>query len=154
MDRSLLYISRKTIPLETDKAEIANILATARVHNAKVGITGGLINTNYAFAQLLEGPGEAIDDLMERIEDDPRHVNVQILRYYPITRRKLPDWSMAYSGPSSYVANRIEPLLGKDLEPDHRQIDRLAAMLVQFASAHDDPAELAEARGEPPPAWS
>jgi hypothetical protein len=122
-----------------EETEIANILEVSLARNAEVGITGGLINTTYAFAQLLEGPGQAIDDLMQRIEEDWRHANVQILRYDAIMRRRLPDWSMAYSGPSTYVANQIEQLLGKDIEPESRKIDRLINMLVQLAEAQADP---------------
>lgn len=139
MERSLLYVSRKTLPPALEEQEIAKILAVSRAHNAEVGITGGLINTTYAFAQLLEGPGKAIEDLMQRIEEDWRHANVQTLRYEAILRRRLPDWSMAYSGPSTYVANQIEQLLGKDIGSESRKVDRLINMLVQLAVAPGDP---------------
>jgi hypothetical protein len=138
MERSLLYTSRKTIPAERESTEIANILAVSRVYNEAAGITGGLINTSHAFAQLLEGPTNAIDDLMERIAIDRRHENVRILRLDVIRDRQLPGWSMAYSGSWTYVAKRVEPLIGGDLESDRKMIDTLMELIVKFAKADDD----------------
>jgi hypothetical protein len=139
MERSLLYTSHKTIPAECESTEIAKILAVARVHNARVGITGGLINTSRFFAQLLEGPAAAIDDLMSRIATDCRHETVRILRCDVITHRQLTGWSMAYSGSWTFVANRVEPLVGADLESDPERIDALMELIVKFARADDQP---------------
>jgi hypothetical protein len=138
MNRSLLYTSRKTIPVEFETTEIAKILAAARAHNVAAGITGGLVNTRYAFAQLLEGPAKAIDDLMGRISIDRRHTNVCILRFVALTDRKLPGWSMAYSGSWTFVAKRVERLVGAEIESDPQRIDELIELIVKFVEANDD----------------
>jgi hypothetical protein len=135
MLRSLLYTSRKTIPTDCESIEIANILAVASAHNLANGITGGLVNTRNAFAQLLEGPANAVDDLMSRISIDRRHENVRTLRLATITHRQLPGWSMAYSGAWTYVAKRVEPLVGGDMESDPKKIDTLIELIVAIAKA-------------------
>lgn len=130
---SLLYTSRKLIPPERDALELADIVSVAQTHNAAVGITGGLIDTRRAFAQLLEGPAQAIDELMAKIVADRRHEAVQIVRSVTVTRRKFPFWTMAYSGPFAFVDAHVEPLVdaGCDIAP--QKIDQLENLIVQFA---------------------
>ena len=131
---SLLYVSRSTIPREQLAFEIADIIAVSREHNARAGITGGLVRAGDYFAQLLEGPTEAVKTLMERIDRDPRHTDVSVVRIAASNKRQLPDWSMAYAGESTYVANQIAPLLGPGLAADAERIDRLEILIVTFAS--------------------
>ena len=76
MECSLLYVSRVTIDAAQRDAETASIIANARAYNPTVGITGGLVRSQDWFAQLLEGPTEAVRALMDRIERDPRHSDV------------------------------------------------------------------------------
>jgi hypothetical protein len=134
MECTLLYVSRATIAADRLAVEVADIIATSRAHNARVGITGGLVRAGGYFAQLLEGPAVEVRALMERIDRDPRHTDVSVVRIAASDRRRLPDWSMAYAGESSYVANQIVPLLGPGLAADPERIDRLATLIVAFAS--------------------
>jgi len=134
MECSLLYVSRATIAADRVDAEVDVIIATSRDHNARVDITGGLVRAAGYFSQLLEGSTEAVESLMERISRDPRHTDVNVLRVMATDQRLLGDWSMAYAGESSYVANQIAPLLGAGLSADTRRIDRLQRLIVAFAS--------------------
>jgi len=113
---------------------IEEIVAEARSHNALRGITGALACTQDHFAQLLEGATEELDDLMDRIERDHRHVDVTIIQVTPILCRRLPGWSMAYSGPSTYVARQIVPLIGGTTRMNSMRIERLVSLLVGLAS--------------------
>jgi hypothetical protein len=131
---SLLYVSRSTISRERLAAEVADIIHVSREHNARAGITGGLVRAGGYFAQLLEGPTEEVKTLMERIDRDPRHTDVSVVRIAASSKRQLPDWSMAYAGESSYVANQIAPLLEPGLAADPERIDRLDMLIVAFAS--------------------
>jgi len=131
---SLLYVSRSTIPRERLAAEIADIIDTSREHNARVGITGGLVRAGGYFAQLLEGPTDAVKALMERIDRDHRHTDVSVLHVAASDKRQLPDWSMAYAGESTYVANQIAALLGQGFAADPARVHRLNMLIVSFAS--------------------
>ena len=56
------------------------------------------------------------------------------VRIVASSKRQLPDWSLAYAGESTYVANQIAPLLGPGLAADPERIDRLDMLIVAFAS--------------------
>lgn len=75
-----------------------DILATARAHNAAVGITGALLSSPQWFAQVLEGEAAAVQALYARIQRDPRHREVRLLSLRPIRRRAFGRWSMAHAG--------------------------------------------------------
>jgi hypothetical protein len=134
MECSLLYVSRSTIVREQLAVEMARIVAISRAHNAAAGITGGLVRAGPYFAQLLEGSTEAVKTLMGRIDRDPRHTDVSVVRVAASTKRQLPDWSMAYAGESTYVAKQIAVLLGPGLAADPERIERLNTLIVAFAS--------------------
>jgi hypothetical protein len=98
----VLYVSRNRIegPLDRLSSEIAGILATSRINNARAGITGALIVNSGFFAQVLEGPRSAVEKLFETIQQDHRHSDVQVLLASPITVRAFPNWAMAFVGQS------------------------------------------------------
>ena len=96
----VLYCSRNLIPgtPEAVAADIGSILATSRRNNARDGITGGLLFSEGCFAQVLEGPLDAIESAFERIQCDERHSDVTVLQSGPIATRDFPDWTMAFTG--------------------------------------------------------
>ena len=99
----VLYCSRNLIPgtPEAVAADIRSILAASRRNNARDGITGGLLFSNGCFAQVLEGPLDAVEGAFERIQCDERHSDVTVLQSGPIAARDFPDWSMAFAGPDA-----------------------------------------------------
>ncbi len=97
---SIAYVSRNAIkgnPQEMD-TEIRSILETARSNNRLIHVTGALLFSHGFFAQILEGPQQAVESMFESIQGDPRHTDVTILHLHPITERSFPGWSMAYAG--------------------------------------------------------
>jgi hypothetical protein len=113
MKSSLLYVSQKTMLWPDDAADVAAIAEVARARNAELAVTGALISTRAHFAQMLEGPSGAIEALMDSIRRDPRHREVTVVTTGPIARRQFATWSLAYAGPSTYVAAALEPLLAE-----------------------------------------
>ena len=78
-----------------DPAEIQKIIATAKHHNPRYGITGLLVYGSGIFFQWLEGPKDNVTSLMKIIGDDPRHLNVVVLSEEDEIRERLfPDWDM------------------------------------------------------------
>jgi hypothetical protein len=128
--RSLLYISKSLLTLPTDEVEIGCIVAAARSRNASLGVTGTLIATNAAFAQILEGEKAAIDELMLSILIDTRHTDLRILEYKEIEQRRFPCWTLAYSGSASYIGCRLAPLIAAD--SGHLQKAQLVRLLEEF----------------------
>ena len=78
-----------------DPAEIHQIIATAKHHNPRYGITGLLVYGSGIFFQWLEGPKDNVTSLMNIIAEDPRHLNVVVLSEEDEIRDRLfPDWDM------------------------------------------------------------
>lgn len=97
-------------------------------------MTGALVSTAAHFAQILEGQAAAIEELMDSIHRDVRHDQVTVLRVASITQRRFPDWSMAYSGHSTYLARHISPLVSADIAKDDVRIDRLIGFMAGLAA--------------------
>ena len=77
---------------------IRAILDTSRRHNTNDNVTGALLATAAGFAQVLEGPREAVERTFERINIDPRHADVTVLSFTPAERRSFPDWPIGFCG--------------------------------------------------------
>ena len=60
-------------------------------------LTGLLIFDGQRFCQQLEGPQKAVLKLMERIRDDTRHVNVEVVHHGLLEARRFREFSLAFS---------------------------------------------------------
>ena len=98
----LVYYSRNALPRPeaTQAAEVRRILASSRRNNPRAGVTGALMFNGGCFAQVLEGPREAVKRTFGRIQRDTRHADVAVLQLAPVGRRGFPAWSMAFVGRS------------------------------------------------------
>lgn len=76
--------------------DLKNILQEARAFNASNGITGCLLFYKNEFAQLLEGDHKVLGALLNRIERDPRHSHISVMKEAPIDRRLFSNWYMAF----------------------------------------------------------
>ena len=96
----LVYCSRKALvgTPEGMRAEVEQILASARRNNVRLGVTGALLFNRACFAQVLEGARDAVERVFEDISHDLRHREVAILEVAPVEARGFPGWSMAYAG--------------------------------------------------------
>jgi hypothetical protein len=97
--RTIVYCSRTQIHGTHAQiaAELVKLLAGARAKNASLQITGALLFNEVAFAQVLEGPADALGPLIESIRRDPRHRDLVIALDQPMTTRSFPKWSMAFA---------------------------------------------------------
>jgi hypothetical protein len=97
---SLAYFSRNLILGSPDRvqAEIEHILLSARRANAANGVSGALLFSDGCFAQVLEGPRDAVEATFESIQCDARHADVTILHLHAVGQRSFADWAMAFGG--------------------------------------------------------
>ena len=91
----VLYVS--TLAPGQPLGVVAEIAARARVTNGQLDITGLLIFDGQRFCQQLEGPQKAVLKLMERIGDDTRHVNVEVVHHGLLQARRFREFSLAFS---------------------------------------------------------
>jgi hypothetical protein len=101
---TLMYCSHGRIG-DHDRADSAihDILVSARANNAREQVTGALLYSINCFAQILEGPEEAVERIFARLEHDSRHHDIVVLMKKPITERRFPDWSMAFTSAGDVV---------------------------------------------------
>lgn len=88
----ILYCSMLTqsLPPQT----VGQIVSRARTQNARHNITGLLVFDGMRFCQHLEGPADAVDELMKRIKEDPRHVDVKVVYEAPLSVRRYSGFGM------------------------------------------------------------
>ena len=99
----LSYSSRSRIPGADRPKELAAIFRAARSNNKASEITGALLITDHYFAQVLEGPQDAVEDLYRRISADTRHEKVTLLETGTAAQRVFPGWSMAQVSTSGHA---------------------------------------------------
>jgi hypothetical protein len=109
----LLYYSKANIPGSADERaeEYSRILASARRNNALVDISGALMVSGNRFAQVLEGPLDAVMRTFEKIKRDERHRYVTILKMSKMDQRMFGSWAMGAVGSR---AGEILPISAQD----------------------------------------
>ena len=88
----LMYCSRAAQGV--DEAELSQILSQSRANNAHSGVTGMLSFSEGLFIQVLEGGRTEVSALYNRISNDARHTDVQILAFEEIDQRRFAGWTM------------------------------------------------------------
>ncbi|MCA0452485.1 MAG: BLUF domain-containing protein [Chloroflexi bacterium] len=92
---TLVYVSFATQPL--DDNQLKEILAVARENNQKLGITGMLLYRDGFFIQALEGEDTVVNELFDKIAQDPRHKAVLKVYSNAIQQRSFTSWAMGFN---------------------------------------------------------
>ncbi|MEJ8474117.1 BLUF domain-containing protein [Roseibium algae] len=98
----LFYLCYKsTISISSDfeshDDKVSNIVETARRKNSAENVTGCLLFTKDYFFQVLEGTEETVRATFDRIRQDTRHQDIQILSEGELDSRKFPNSWMGFS---------------------------------------------------------
>lgn len=88
----LVYVSAMAKPMT--RLELQALVSKSRRNNSAEGITGLLLYSAGQIMQLLEGERMRVLRLMERIEKDPRHRDIEIIHLAEAPGRIMPEWSM------------------------------------------------------------
>ncbi|MEX8056936.1 BLUF domain-containing protein [Microbacterium sp. 16-032] len=91
---SISYVSAAAEPFDDDR--LHDLLAQSRRSNHEHDLTGMLLYRRGRFFQVLEGPQDAVDELMTKIRRDPRHTDVRVLLTEHIDDRRFTEWTMGY----------------------------------------------------------
>ncbi len=132
MVQSLLYVSVRRRTQDPAVHDVYDIVACARARNPALDLTGALVATPHYFAQILEGPGDAIELMMTSVARDRRHSD--LLRT-PIEQRAQRDfhrWSLAYHGESSYVSELIAAALEEPAFELPRHAQNIRSLMAMF----------------------
>lgn len=117
-----VYVSRNDIVGDDEvvRHEVDDFLSTARHRNPSMDVTGALLFNLHSFAQVPEGPRDAVQDLFTRIQLDGRHSEAHLLAFDEVEDRTFASWSMGFVGEDSAAARRFTEIAdetGFDLGP-------------------------------------
>lgn len=90
----LVYASRARIQ-DSVYAEMERIRASALRHNEPAGVYTALLYQSGWFVQWKEGPGEAVQRIMDRVAADRRHRDLRVVHSSRGPRLLAGPWSMA-----------------------------------------------------------
>jgi len=136
------YISQATEPLSADG--LLGLLTQCHRNNTAKGLTGMLLFGNGTFLQSIEGERAIVDPLIERISQDPRHRNVNILRRDEITERQYSEWSMGFERVTESTLAAIPSLRNfglRNFNPEYlsEHDDVVDTLLERHREPHWDP---------------
>ena len=92
MLRRVIYISRSLIGADPQKIE--EVISSSIRRNAEVEVTGMLWADGESFAQVIEGGSDQVGLTMDRIRNDRRHADIEVLLDRAVLSRQFGDWSM------------------------------------------------------------
>lgn len=111
--KTIVYTSRVAESVADEQELLTQITTHAQQNNPAQSISGAMVLMNHHFLQILEGPIDNIEKLTEKIANDSRHTDFQVLFEEPILERSFAEWSMM----SFQVA-----------EPERFNVETLAAL--------------------------
>jgi hypothetical protein len=116
----VIYSSAAVEPF-SDSA-LTELLATARVNNGRIGVTGMLLYHDGSFLQALEGDEDVLENLYAKIGKDKRHHRLVALLRRSVEARHFEQWQMGFvsrnalpnnmPGFSDYLRLRGDPIEG------------------------------------------
>ena len=125
---NIVYCSRAAHGV--DKEALEKIIATARHHNPRFGITGLLVFGSGVFFQWLEGPKDNVTSLFKMISADARHSDVVLLTQEDEFRERLfPNWDMELVEAED-ISAVLEDAMHEATDP--RQKDTLSNVLREL----------------------
>lgn len=109
--RGLVYVSDARVSFSAEELEA--LYTRSAVSNNRIDITGYLYYENRKFLQYIEGEPGQLEILIKKIEEDPRHEVLYILRTDELEKRKFPKWDMQWLTRPMLVSIRMENILAE-----------------------------------------
>lgn len=147
----LVYASRSNVARNKGalgvEPEVGRILIQSRRNNEPRNIGGVLCFGNDIFFQCLEGEREHVEKLYNKLNDDPRHRDITLLRKRPIERRRFKLWAMKYLTLDRALRKKLEHRGHKRFDPfhfDEETIDEVLDVLRESTEASMPQGEWSE----------
>lgn len=107
----LSYTSIAVAAHEEALRQVREICARSGDRNARAGISSIVTVHRGRFAQVLEGPEDAVRALLRRITGDPRHHSLTVLADGPLVARRYAGSSMKFCDPKAFVTEQLNDIL-------------------------------------------
>jgi len=109
----IVYFSKAT---DFEIEDLSDLAKRAGRNNKNLGVTGYLYYEKGTFLQYIEGEANIIQMLMKKIEEDPRHDVLKILKKENLSDRKFPTWDMQYLTRNMLMQMNMENLIMNQME--------------------------------------
>jgi len=86
-------------------------LAQASERHARAGVTGHAYFHDGRLIQYVEGPEDAVEEILAEIADDPRFALRQVVRTEHLAQRRLDDWGLDTCAYTELMDLRLEHVL-------------------------------------------
>ncbi len=107
----LSYISTAVAAHDDAMRQLREICARSGDRNAQAGISSIATVHRGKFAQVIEGPEEAVRALLRRIMGDPRHHSLTVLADGPLVARRYGGLPMTYRDPKAFITDQLDDIL-------------------------------------------
>jgi hypothetical protein len=142
----IIYISRSTFE-STEVANIiepnvARILAKSRINNRKNGLVGVLYFGDGVFFQCLEGEEEAVNTLLAKLEDDPRHKDLKVISKKYIKQLSFGIWAMKFAPLDEQITKFLRVNGFKSFDPYLFSGEVINKFLDQLITVQDSTSDI------------
>jgi hypothetical protein len=120
--------------------DFTSILTSSRKNNPVRDITGILFYDQGKFIQIIEGEKQELDKLMDILNSDLRHKNIQVLIDAAVPHRELKDWNMEAFDISSHIGkdwNLLSEFRDAYVESFKVSAIQLTNWIRHFVNDHD-----------------
>jgi len=138
----ITYLSQATPNFSS--IDLIYLLEQCHLNNPKRGLTGLLIFGNDTFLQTIEGEENIVEELIEKIAKDNRHIKFQILARQSIENRQYSDWAMGFEKLTEQTIAEVPKLKNfmlSDFNPEYlsSNVSVVESLLERHRSSHWDP---------------
>lgn len=114
------------------------------MNNPKLGLTGLLIFGNETFLQTIEGENHIVEEIIDKISKDKRHIKFQVLSKQLIENRQYSNWAMGFEKLTEQTIAEVPKLKNfmlSDFNPEYlsSNVSVIESLLERHRSSHWDP---------------
>mgnify|MGYP001106916574 CR=1 FL=1 len=140
---ALVYISEADQLFEPSTLQA--LADNANRRNRLLSITGFLTYKEGQFLQYLEGGEKAVNDLMNTIQNDPRHTVIKVIKIPGQPQRYLNGWHMRYLSGLDLKSVSLDDLLAGTLNKldskiysEEKVLQLVQRILIRFSRYFED----------------
>ena len=123
--------------------QATTIADEATTWNLENGVGGALVAHDGHFVQALEGERSALDRLLKRLEDDPRHYDLVLIDRWRVDERLFAGWAMAGVAMDSAIRTGLDALIADPTANPRTLVETMRGRAVPLAGSGAGAAEPA-----------
>jgi len=117
--------------------QAAMIADQSATRNHENGIGGALVAHDGHFVQALEGERPALDRLLKRLEDDPRHYDLVLVDRWRVDERLFEGWALAGVAMDAATREGLEALVADRTLDPRPLVEAMRGRAVPMTASRD-----------------